>query len=58
MYRCRLVELWSMEFSKQLGQKKIQPWKVEESSESNGEIRISLDDKAHIVPKHTVVVSP
>ncbi len=46
------------EFSKQLGQKNIQPWKVEESSESNGEIRISLDDKAHSVPKYTVVVSP
>ena len=42
----------------QLGQKNIQPWKVEESSESNGEIRISLDDKAHSVPKYTAVVSP
>ena len=46
------------EFSKQLGQKNIQPWKDEESSESNGEIRISLDEKAHSVPKYTVVVSP
>ncbi len=46
------------EFSKQLGQKNIQPWKVEESSESNGEICISLDDKADSVPKYTVLVSP
>ena len=29
-----------------------------ESSDSNGKIRISLDNKAHSVPMYTVVVSP
>ena len=42
------------DFTRQLEQKRIQPWQIEKSYE--GEIRIELHDKIHSIPKYTVVV--
>ena len=44
-----------MDFTTQLGQEKIQPWKIDKLYE--GEIRIELHDKIHSIPKYSVVVS-
>ena len=44
-----------MDFTTQLDQEKIQPWKIDKSYE--GEIRIELHDKIQSIPKYSVVVS-
>ena len=49
--RCLSIE----DFTVELKQEKIQPWKTDKSYE--GEIRIELDDKIHCIPKVYSVVS-
>ena len=43
------------DFTMQLEQETIHPWKINKSYE--GELRIELDDKIHSIPKYSVVVS-
>ena len=44
-----------VDFTTQLDQEKIQPWKIDKLYE--GEIRIELHDKIHSISKYSVVVS-